>query len=344
MSESGEKTLPPSDKKLRDARKNGQLAHSKDMPTAVSLIACLAVVATSATYGLKTISGSIISSLSFSEKTFQQRAIDSVIELGSFMGQFVGSAVAAAIGAVILSHIIVMRGFIFTLHPMSQGLNKLNPVTNLKQIFGINALSELIKSILKVVVLGGVLAIVIQDGILGALNTPFCGLNCQIALAGHLALNILIVGSFILLVLGGVDILLQNWMFNRDMMMTFDEQKRERKEQDGSPEIKQEQGRLRREAIMGDPIGAKNATIFLSGDGDVVIGISYVKGKTPVPVLVYRSPKLTSAELHAEHPSARLYRSASLHATLMAEGKIGKMIPKSTFDSSARMLYALSMI
>ncbi len=344
MSESGEKTLPPSDKKLRDARKNGQLAHSKDMPSAVSLIACLAVVASTTTYGLKTISGSIISSLSFSEKTFQQRAVDSVIELGVFMGQFVGAAVAAAIGAVILSHIIVMRGFIFTLQPMSQGLQKLNPVTNLKQIFGANALSELIKSILKVVVLGGVLGIVIQTGIQAAINTLFCGLNCQIALAGHLSRSILIVGSSVLLVLGGVDILLQNWMFTREMRMTFDEQKRERKEQDGSPEIKQEQGRLRREAIMGDPLGAKNSTIFLTGEGDVVIGIRYEKSKTPVPVLVYRSAKVTIGELQKAHPSTHLYRQTALHEKLMSEGKMGKIVPRSTFDASARMLYALSMI
>jgi type III secretion protein U len=344
MSESGEKTLPPTDKKLRDARKNGQLAHSKDMPTATSFIACFAVVASSANYGFKSIADSIIGALAFSEKTFQQRAGDAVIELSGFMAQFVGAAVAAAIGAVILTHIIVMRGFIFTFQPMSQGLGKLNPVNNLKQIFGFHALSELLKSILKVVFLGGVLGIIVQHGIRSAINSPFCGISCQIALAEHLAYNILIVGSFLLLILGGVDILLQNWMFTRDMRMTFDEQKRERKEQDGSPEIKQEQGRLRREAITGDPVGAKSAEIFLTGDNDVVIGINYVKGKTPVPVLVYRSSKLAIGELQKAYPAARLYRQSSLHAVLLTEGKMGKIIPKSTFNTAARMLYALSMI
>ncbi len=344
MSDSGEKTLPPSQKKLRDARKNGQLAHSRDMPAAVALIACLAAVGATSPGALKRIADAIIRSMAASERDFQQRAAESLVELMSFVIQFLGAAVAAATAAVVLGHIIVMRGFIFTFHPMSQGLQRLNPVNNIKQIFGIHAFSELLKAILKVVVLGGVLGLIIMNGLPSAVFTPNCGISCQVALAGHLGLNILVIGSFILLILGGADILLQNWIFTREMRMTHDEQKRERKEQDGSPEIKQEQSRLRRETIMGEPVGAKHATVFVSGEGNVIIGIRYVKGETPVPMIVFRSKDVTTAALQKAYPKAKFFEGGRMHATLVAEGKMGKMIPRSTFDASARMLYALSLI
>jgi type III secretion protein U len=344
MSESGEKSLPPSAKKLAEARKRGQLAHSKDMPAAVSFVVCLVVVMSTAGDALKKISEAIINTMAMSERTFEQRAYYAIIELGSLMAEFVGAAVAAAVLASVLTHVIVMGGPIVTLEPMSQGLAKFDPVTNLKGIFGVQALSEVIKSILKVCVLGVVLAIIVVGGIRPATLTLQCGLWCQIALAEHLSRSILLVGAFIMVLIGIVDILLQNWMFTRDMRMTFDEQKREHKEQEGSPEIKQEQRRLRKEALTGDPVGAKSANIFMTGEGAFVIGIRYIKGETPVPVLVYRSDKIEAKTFRTDYPKARSYRNVKLHARLMAEGKMGQMVPQSLFEDSARMLYDLSML
>src|SRR5262249_23819594 len=97
---------------------------------------------------------------------------------------------------------------------------------------------------------------------------------------------LLFVAVMLLLFAGLLDINIQRWLFQRQHKMTRSEAKRDRREEEGSPEVRSYRGRLRQGILQTSSIfGPSDATIMIEGS-DSIVGVRYVRGQTPIPVIV----------------------------------------------------------
>ncbi|WIW50387.1 EscU/YscU/HrcU family type III secretion system export apparatus switch protein (plasmid) [Bradyrhizobium sp. 62B] len=345
MSDSSEeKKLPPTPKKLRQARKKGQIPRSADLVSAFSLCAafgCLFVRAGAIEdewrEGIRLVEQ--LQGQSFSSAV--QQALVGLIELSlTSVAPIIGAAVVAAI----LAGILPAGGLTFSVEPLKPNLEKCDPIKGLKRIISQRSLIELAKSVLKVFLLGVPLLLTSLASWKVLVYLPVCGLGCVSTVFKELKLLMEIAaGAF--LIAGLSDLLIQRWLFLRDMRMTESEAKRESKEQGGNPQVKGEHRRLRREAAIELPLGVNQATLILTGPAKL-IGLRYVRGQTGVPVLVCRA--------EGELASQLLDRARALHLTiipdpvlagqLIRKGIMGKAVPMDCFEGVAKAVIAAGFV
>ncbi len=239
-----EKTEDPTGKKLEDARKKGQIARSRELSTALVLIASAIM--------FLMMGGWIAESV---YKITQRMFILSRDETYDITHMFAawGEAISAMGGPVVAFMLVTMfagiygsiaiGGYNFTWESVKPKGSKMNPLNGMKRIFGINGLVELIKSIAKFFVIAGMALIALlyfQDEALH--------LDMELYPRNLFHAFDMIEWAFLLLVCGMIpitiiDIPYQIYKHNKEMKMTKQEVKDERKNAEGDPMVK---GRIRR--------------------------------------------------------------------------------------------------
>jgi type III secretion protein U len=283
---SEEKTLPPSDKKLKEARKKGQVPQGREMVTAAVTVASFGYLmlrapglAVSFETGLKSLPDVYDLPFTTAVGTLAERLS---VEAFAALLPLIGLIVIA----VVVTNLVINGGPVLSLHPITPDAEHINPISGFGRMFSLRNLLELVKSILKLAVVIFLVFQLIEGALQALVEIPACGLSCGISALGALLKRLLLVMAGLFLVLGGLDIGIQKWLFMRDQRMTLTEQKRERKDTQGDPEIKK---RHRRERQGGGPkTGLSNAN-FAIRSASVVLAMRYTTSDAPVPVLVARA-------------------------------------------------------
>ncbi|GEA11716.1 flagellar biosynthesis protein FlhB [Alteromonas sp. KUL49] len=239
-----EKTEEPTGKKIEDARKKGQIARSRELSTALVLIASAIM--------FLMMGGWIAESV---YRVTQRMFILSRDETYDITHMFAawGEAISAMSGPVVAFMLVTMiagiygsiaiGGYNFTWESVKPKGSKMNPLSGMKRIFGINGLVELIKSIAKFFVIAGM-------GVIALLYFKDEALHLDLELYPRNLFHAfdMIEWAFLLLVCGMIpitiiDIPYQIYKHNKEMKMTKQEVKDERKNAEGDPMVK---GRIRK--------------------------------------------------------------------------------------------------
>ena len=171
---------------------------------------------------------------------------------------------------------------------------------------------------------------------------PVCGPECIAFSFGSMVKPLFIAFALIFLLFALFDVGLQRWLFLRDQRMTKTEFKRERKDMEGDPMLRQERMRQRREFADGStmPIGIKNATVLIADGQSSVVGLRYVKGETPVPALVCKGRNDRAIQLVAT--ARQLYlpvvEEPELTKALLKNGNLGEFVDQAYFHQVAAVL------
>jgi type III secretion protein U len=329
---SEEKTLPPSAKRLREARKKGQIFHSKEAITA-------AVTATAFGYLLirfLPLFAQLSDGLRAVPGLYDQPFSVAVTILFHRLGADVAVAVAPLVGLLaivaILGNIVVNGGIVIAIDPILPKIERLDPIAGLKRLLGMKNVIELVKSIFKVGAVSILTCIIISGALQALVEIPTCGLRCAAPIFGALLTPLLLTSVGLLLLLGGLDIGLQRWLFRREMRMTKSEQKRERKESDGDPMIRQHRLRGHRSG-SGAKAGLRNAT-FIVRSADTVLAMRYAAPDAMVPILVARGAQESAFKLLDEAKALNLpvVFDAEAVALIASRLKVGKMITADMFQ------------
>ncbi|NWA02252.1 EscU/YscU/HrcU family type III secretion system export apparatus switch protein [Pseudomonas gingeri] len=348
MSEtSEEKSQPASDKKLQDARKKGQVAKSQDLVSAmVILCASLYISAT-----IARVQGQVSALIDLTTQVYTEpfdtvwpRLLDTAQQLWLSVTL---PLVAVTVGAVVLTNVVTMRGFIFSVEPLKPDFKRINPAEGFKRVFAVRNLVEFLKALVKVGLLGLAFYVVGRHALQALMDSSRCGAGC-IEATFYLMLKPLVftvVATY--LVMGAVDVMMQRWLFGRDMKMTKSESKRERKDVDGDPLIKGERRRQRQEMqAMAGKLGLGQASLMIgTGDGWLV-GVRYVRGETPVPVVVARASAEEAAQMLEEASLLNIPQAVDveLAAAIARRSVVGEPIPENTFQAVALLLVNARLI
>jgi type III secretion protein U len=302
-----EKTLPPSAKKLRDLRRKGQVARSKDMVAGLAMAGSLGylmlagmTITTAATAMIDTAGevagGDLRVGLDRLAPVIRHAATGVVLPLLMLVPTL------AVLGAI-----VVLGGVPFSTDPIVPKLQKISPVEGFKRIFKMHALIELMKSLIKTAVIAAAFVAVLAGGLKALVLAPAAGLDAEIAVMHALAMPLFGTAALLFLAAGAADVGLQKWLFRREQKMSLTEMKRERKDMDGDPQIKRERKRIMREALrLAGGLGMRRATIVIHDGGGMIVGLRYKINEMPAPVVVCRGRDARARALLSEADAMRV--------------------------------------
>jgi len=344
---SEEKSLPATAKKLKDARKKGQVAKSQDIVAAVAIAASVFYIDIVAPrveiYARELINVTV----RIYRETFAE-LWPHIVELAlRILGLTVLPLVLIVCVVVLLASLAAMRGPVFSVDPVKPNFDQINPAKGFQRIFSMKSVVEFAKAVVKVTALTVAIVVVFRLGLQRLVEAPGCGPACVhdtfFGMLKPLATTVVV--TFI--VVGILDVGLQRWLFLREMRMTKTEFKREMKDVEGDPLIKRERTRRLRE--MGSRmvrVGLRNATLLLGRADGFAVGLRFVRGETQVPIIVCKGGPGQSKVLITEATllGIPVIEETQLARTLNAACAVGDPLPADVFQPVADILVQARLV
>ncbi|WP_298966498.1 EscU/YscU/HrcU family type III secretion system export apparatus switch protein [uncultured Roseibium sp.] len=262
MSDSGEKTEEPTDKKLQDSREKGQIAPKKSAVDTFSLFAGFTLIwlyFETLSMQMQTFTEQVLD-LSFSDYDAAQTALADI-------AWQVAITVYSLVGSVALATILfglAMNNFNYSLEPLMPDLKKINPVSGLQNIISMQALVNLGRLLLFFITLSVTLYLLLFADLRRTMSNVYCGIDC-IAIELLLKLKILVaVAVLSQLFLSVIDVKMQAHIFRKQQRMTKDEVKRENKDIYGNPIIKNQRSSIAREDAAAPMLSEVTHVVYSS--------------------------------------------------------------------------------
>ena len=338
--QSGEKTEPPSPKKLRDARQKGQVAKSQEVVMTATMFAAIAYIwATWSTTLSKLIELFDVSAM-LTKGDFRVNAIQGIVMAARTSMIIVLPLLGLVMAAAIASNYLQI-GSIFSFESITPKLDKLSLAAGVKRIFSKKQLVEVLKSIAKILFLSLLLFVVIKGAIGPYVYSLACGLPCVADLTGSLLGRIFLFSAFAFLIVSVADFTFQKRAYTKNLMMTKEEVKREYKESEGDPEIKGKRKQLAQELLMEDDGAvARKSTAIVVNPTHFAVAILFKEGKTPLPMVVAKGRDRHAHFIRTEAESAGVpvFRNAQLARTLYAQTNVSDFVPDELFAAIAEVL------
>lgn len=340
MAEKTEKATP---KKLKDARKKGQVAKIQDLPAAVTFAVSIGGALASAGFFFQKIGAFMIQMLKevpTAELDFESKAAGFFYAaLNVILITSLPLMIVVCLIGVLVSFLVV--GPVFSLEAMKFEFKKLNPVEGIKQKFKLKTLVELLKSIAKITGAAIIIYIIIWNQlpqIIATAAMPILG--SAMVVNDFLVSTAIRVGLFFLLV-GLFDLGFQKKNFAKEMMMEKFEVKQEFKDTEGDPMIKGKRRENYREiAYQEGPSSAKRARAIITNPTHIAVALKYNPEEEPAPIILtmgvgFVAEQIIKIGIENKIP---IMRNVELARDLYTKGKIADYIPEFTYDAVAEIL------
>lgn len=342
MADQDSKTEEPTQRKLEKAREEGQFARSQDLTVAmITLGAALAIYAIGIYFPrnileLMTSLFLLDQNLIENPNSMQASFLTAFVDLLLLFLPVVIVTIVMALGANFL-----FGGIGFSIKGFLPKGQKINPLSGLKKIFSAKSLFELVKSLLKLVVISGFLYfcyVLFWEKLLiiGALST-------QVAIISGLSIvaQAFVVLSIALLIIAAVDAPYQFFQFKDQQKMSFQEIKDEYKESEGQPEVKRKIREKQREAAMASMIDAiKDADVVVTNPNHFAVALSYQVGGTAAPVVIAKGMNLIAERIkeEAKNLGVTIFEQPELARALYFTTEINSQIPEQLYKVVAEVI------
>lgn len=338
-----EKTEEATPKKLRDARKKGQVAKSQDFPSAFTFIVSIALTIGLAGHFFQTLTSYITATFrlaSSHQLDMQSQGPRLMIQaLQVILNTSAPILVITSCVGVLVSFLIV--GPVFSLEAMKPDIKKLNPVTNIKNLFKFKTLFELLKSIFKIsgalILIYSVLWYSIPE-IISTAAMPVIG--AAMVFSSFLIKVIIRVGLFFLAI-AIFDLIFQKRAFAKEMKMEKFAVKQEYKDTEGDPHIKGKRRQVAQEiAYQEGPRSVRRAKAVITNPTHIAVAIEYDEEKDPAPKIITMGVDAIADLMLkvAQEFNVPIMRNVSLARTLFEKGKISDYVPEETYQAVAEIL------
>lgn len=278
-----EKTEQPTPKKLRDARKKGQVAKSQDVATAALTIASFVTIGLMWPSMVEQLKELILLPVQYYERPFMEGAMELMLAMGRKI-LIMSMPMLLVVMVMGLAANFMQVGFMLTFEPIKPELKKLNPLDKFKQIFSMKNLIELLKSTIKVVVIGLIIYFITKNSLDPLTRLPHGGEETVLVALQPMvwALTMNVVMAYI--IIAAADYFFQKFQHIKQLKMSKDEVKREYKESEGNPEIKGKRKQLAQEAANSDTMGrTRKASVVVTNPTHLAIAIYYDENDNQMP-------------------------------------------------------------
>ena len=343
QSEDGqEKTEEPTARKLEKAAEEGQVLSSKEMFVFTGIIGMYGLI-----YILPYFSQVLLSYWSmffdWSDIVNDKKSVLDILFYALRFFTLVIVFISIPMFIIVLLTQISVGGINFAPKAIQFKGKKINPVEGFKRMFSQKALAELVKAILKVLLLFGLTALVIYDRLDDMLQLTERELSQAIIVMGQSFPRLLFVLLIGLAIIAAIDYFWQRHIFIQGLRMTKQEIKDEFKQTEGSPEVKAKIRRKQMEASANTAKQAaalddvKNATAVITNPTHFAVALKYEVGTKGAPTILAlgKGPMAKNIIERAENAKITLFRSPLLARALFFTGEIGLEINDKLYTAVA---------
>jgi len=337
-----DKTEQPTPKKRAEARKKGQLAISKEIPSVFVLAGSLAVFYFSALH----INHRLMELMkwSFRVSCSTQLSISSVMILFMTSLRYFCAIILPLMLTITVAGIAayyIQIGFLFTLEPLSPKFSKLNPLKGLKNMVSLRSLTELIKSLFKLSVVGLVGFLLLRHDI--RIIPTMVQMDCReififICKAGF---RICLFSCLAMIVIAALDYAYQKWQYEQDLRMTKEEVKDEMKQNEGNPMVKSRLRSVQREMARHRMMDAvPTADVVITNPTRLAVALQYDSEDMPAPKVIAKGAGFIAARIReiAKNSGVPIVENKPLAQTLFKAVEIEELIPVDLYRAVAEVL------
>jgi len=235
---------------------------------------------------------------------------------------------------------LVQVGFLFTLKPLTPNFKKLNPLSGFKKFVSPKSFVELLKGVLKLLIVGLIaywtiisqkeryLALIYQD--VGEIALFIASIVFQVAVRTVSAL----------VVLALLDLFYQRWQYKKDMRMTKEQVKEEHKQAEGDPlvksQIKSLQQSRSRERMMD---AVAEADVVITNPTQLAVALKYDMEEMTAPMILAKGARHLAKRIKevAQKHDIQIVENKPLAQSLYKIGEVGKEIPYELFQAVAEI-------
>ena len=338
--DSGDKTEKPTPKKLQDARKKGDIAKSKDVTATAGLLAALIVLFAAMALASRELATLINSSLALLSAPFShaatelgKQALYALLKLVAFI-----AIPVAVIGSLVE---FIQAGPVMTIEKLKPKAENLNPAQGFKRVFSMNNLMELIKSIIKTIIIATIAWLAIKN-ITPDLPNLLSSTPSHVGLAlWAVTKKILIWSICCFLLISALDAAWQRYSFQKKMRMSMRDIKQEMKESEGDPHIKGQRQQVQHEWAQGAAAQTtSDAHVLVVNPTHIAVAIAYDRKTCPIPTVVAIGHDAQALHLRsvAQDTGVPVLRNIKLARQLNQDTKIGDPVPGELFEILATVI------
>lgn len=337
-----EKSEPASQRRIEQAREKGQIARSRELSTFAVLMASGGALMVMGPQLMESMMALMRNSLTIERAVafdpllglvrLQQETVNILL---AFLPYIVVVVVAAMIAPLALG------GWLFSVEALQPDFAKLNPINGISRMFSWNSLAELLKTVLKSSLIGGIAVWVIwhnTDALFALTMEP---LDQGIRHVGRLVMStfMMVAGSTLLLV--AIDVPLQLWEHSRKLKMTKEEVRQEYKETEGSPEVKGRIRQLQREASRKRMMAeVPKADVIVTNPTHYAVALRYQSDAMRAPKVVAKGSALLAQRIRdlGEEHHVPILRAPPLARALYHHAELDEEIPATLYTAVAEVL------
>ncbi|TYQ13175.1 UNVERIFIED_CONTAM: flagellar biosynthetic protein FlhB [Acetivibrio alkalicellulosi] len=344
FADSGDKTEKATPKKRSKAREDGQVLQSKEMTSAIVLLCMFITLRISGKFIYEGILDLIRIFLTQSPSVEGLFTINGMIKMYSevviaFLKISAPIFVVALLAGLVSGYAQV--GFLFTTKTLQFKFSKLNPLSGLKRIFSIRSLTELVKAIIKIVVVGLIGYLYLQGETINVLNTMDMEVVSIAVYIGVTATNVAIRMCLAILVLGVLDYGYQWWEYEKNLKMSKQEIKEEHKQAEGNPEVKSKIKEKQRQISMRRMLqDIPQADVVITNPTHYAVAIKYDAQTSDAPVVVAKGQDYIALRIRevAKENEIEIVENKPLARSLYETVEIGGRVPPELYQAVAEIL------
>lgn len=337
-----ERTEPASARRLEQAREDGNVPYSRELMAFMVLAAGAGTFWVLGDWIAHGVAGLLRHGLSFSRSAAFDTAVMSGGAFALTIDAFtlVGPIFLTIIVAIIATP-IVMGGLVFSPKAFQLDLARMDPIKGLGRMFSWQSLAELVKAILKALLIGGVLYWIVrheQDRLFALLAQPIE--------TGLTSFSQLLFFSFVALIAGlaiiaAIDVPFQLWQYHDRLKMTREELKKEARESEGDPQLKARIRSQQREMARSRMMSAvPKADVVVTNPTHFAVALKYDSAAMQAPVVVAKGMNLIAQRIReiASDNQVPLLEAAPLARALYRHAEVGDQIPAALYSAVAEVM------
>ncbi|MDC3251012.1 flagellar biosynthesis protein FlhB [Luminiphilus sp.] len=337
-----DKSEQPTSKRQAESRKKGQVARSKELGTLMVVSGALMFIWLTSEALMSSLFAFMNNALAPSGELLSNpdlissHLVDSIVSgLLIVMPLLLVTVVLALVGPAL------MGGVVFSFEALAFKAEKLDPVKGLGKMFSTKSLIELVKALLKFLLIVGIatyLFFLTQKQILtlGRLEVVE-----GILKSGSYIIWLAFLTSLSLAIIAAIDVPYQVWSHNKELKMTMQEVKDESKETDGRPEVKSRIRQLQREASQRRMLeDIPTADVVITNPTHYSIALKYDPSGVSAPLVVAKGADLIALKIRtiASENNVLIYEEPPLARAIFGSTEIGDEIPAPLFLAVAKVL------
>lgn len=338
----GEKTEKASPKKLRDARKKGQVAKSQDLPAAFTFIASIWITLGLSVTLYHQLSSFIIDTFHMISHGSLYTVLGSLWEQAIMVIFYASMPILLAVCAIGVLINFLAVGPCFSTEVFKFDIKKFDPIQNLKGKFKVKTLVELLKSCLKIGIASYIIYKVMYNSLPVLVQAVSMPISSALLIFDSFLMEVIIKVGLFFIVVAVADFVYQRKNFASEMKMEKFEVKQEHKNSEGDPHIKGKRRQIAQEIAYSDgpTSGVKGASALVTNPTELAIAIGYDRNVDSAPYIIAMGKDVLAARMVsiAKANNVPIVRNIKLAHKLWDDGEIHEFVPEDTYEPLAEIL------